>query len=366
MIGHVAGSPVILAPSWLVIAAFLTYLFVPTVRTAAPGLGTVGTIAAAAGFPVLLAVSVLLHEVGHGLTARRLGIPVTEYVVTLWGGHTQFDRDLPTPGASAAVSLAGPLTNGAISLVTWWASGLVTGLPAVLLAAAALTNGFVAVFNVLPGLPLDGGRLLESLVWAASGDRVRGTVAAGTAGRVIAVGVPLVALGLPLVRGGRPDVVTAIAVALVGAFLWTGASSALRTATLTRQADAVDLLALARPAVVLPAGAAVAALDAVPPGLAVVLVGVDGTPAALVEAGAASSVPPRLRSTTPAHAVAVPLAPSSVVVDRRGLPALRAMSVAQHAGPVAVLVDPASEPPTVLGVVPVAAVASAVERGRRT
>jgi len=94
VLGRIAGAPVILAPSWLVVAALLTWLFVPTVQSAVPGIGTLAAWLAAAGFPLLLAVSVFLHELGHGLTARSLGIPVTEYVITLWGGHTQFDREL--------------------------------------------------------------------------------------------------------------------------------------------------------------------------------------------------------------------------------------------------------------------------------
>lgn len=369
MIGHVAGSPVVLAPSWLLIAAVLTFLFVPTVRAAAPGLGTAATVVAAAGFPVLLAVSVLLHELGHGLTARGMGIPVTEYVVTLWGGHTQFDRDLPGPRTSAVVSLAGPLVNGALAVASWWAAGRVSGVAAVLLAASALANGFVAVFNLLPGLPLDGGRVLESIVWAATGDRVRGTLVAAGVGRGIAVGVPVVALGLPFLRGTRPGVVTVVVVALVGAFLWSGASTAARNARLARQAAGVDLLALAVPAIVLPVDATVASLDAAAratgPGRAIVLLAPDGTPAGLVEPGAVSAVPAALRLTTPARAVAVPLTPSSVVTERRGLPAVRAMSLAQHAGPAAVLVDPSREPPQVLGVVPVAAVARVMARGGR-
>lgn len=366
VLGRIAGSPVVLAPSWLLVAAFLTVIFLPTVRAGAPGLGTVATVAAAAGFPLLLALSVLLHELGHGLTARRLGIPVTEYVITLWGGHTQFDRELRSPGTSALVSVAGPVVNAVLAAVSWWAAGAADGVVALLLGASAIANGFVAAFNLLPGLPLDGGRVLEAAVWRVTGDRVRGTLAAGWVGRVLAVGVVVVGLGGPLLQGRQPTVVTAITVALVGAFLWTGASQTIRAATAKRAAEGIDLLALAGPAVAVPVEATLAGLDAtVPTGVAVVLVTADGRPVALVDPGAAASVPTPLRAGTGLAAVATPLAPATIVTDLRGVAAVRAMGAAQHAGPAAVLVDATRRPPRVLGVVLVARVAEALTRSGR-
>ena len=163
VLGYGAGAPVVLAPSGLVVAAFLTWIFLPTVRTAAPDLGSITTVAAAAAFPILLALSVLLHEIGHGLTGRRFGAPPTEYVITLWGGHTQFQRELPSPAVSALVAIAGPAANGGLGVLAWWVTGATSGVVGLLLWAAAIANGFVAVFNVLPGLPLDGGRALEAI-----------------------------------------------------------------------------------------------------------------------------------------------------------------------------------------------------------
>lgn len=367
LVGRIAGAPVYLAPSWLFIAALLTWVFLPPVRSAAPGLGTVATAAAAAAFPVLLALSVLLHEIGHGLTARRLGVPVTEYVITLWGGHTQFDREIHTPGASAAISVAGPAVNGVLALLSWWAASTAAGLPALLLGASAFANGFVAGFNLLPGLPLDGGRVLEAAIWKATGSRVRGAIAAAWAGRVIAVAFALVALGRPLLTGGRASIVTALTVVLVSGFIWAGASQALRQARTARAAGGVDLLALARPAVTAAEDAQLAAVEhALGRGLVVVLVAADGTPSAIVDPDAAASVPPAVREVTSVRAVATPVAPESVVGERFGLAAVRAMGVAQHAGRAAVLVDRGASPPGVLGVVLVSDVADALgPYGRR-
>lgn len=392
VLGRVGGAPVILAPSWLVVAGFLTWLFLPLVRSAAPALGTVATVAAAAIFPVLLAISVLLHELGHGLTARRLGVPVTEYVITLWGGHTQFDREMRGPAASAIVSAAGPVTNGVLAGLCWWgAEASEPGLAALLLGAGAIANGFVAGFNLLPGLPLDGGRILEAVVWKATGERARGTVAAGWVGRLLAVALVVVMIGRPLLAGSQADIVTAITVLLVSGFLWVGASQAIRAGRMTRQAGVVDLLTLARPVVVVPPDATLADVDArlartnaatadgrarltdagavtsdlrAPPstGAAVVLADADGRPVALLDETVAATVPPPLRPTTPVRAVSTAVAPESVVSDRRGVDAVRAMSRAQTAGRAAVLVDPATHPPRILGVVRVESVAQALGR----
>lgn len=365
-IGRIAGTPVLLAPSWLITAAILTWVFLPTVRAVAPGLGFLGAVAAAAALPVLLALSVLLHEVAHGVTARMLGIPVTEYVVTLWGGHTQFEQEMRTPGTSALVSGVGPLGNAVLAAAFWWASGAATGLPERLLLAGAFTNGFVAVFNLLPGLPLDGGRVLEALVWRVSGDRSRGTVVAAWTGRVLAVGVVLWWLGRPLLEGRRADLFTAVIALLVGSFLWFGATQALRSAQQARRAAGVDLLALARPAVAVPGTATLAdvaaALDS---GVVVVMVDHEGRPVAMADPAAAATVPAGLRARTGVEAVAVPVAPESVVTERRGVPAIRAMSIAQRAGPVAVLMDPRTRPASVVGAVEVASVAAALTRPGR-
>jgi Zn-dependent protease len=366
VVGHVAGTPVLLAPSWLVTAAFLTWLFLPTVRAVAPGLGLLPALAAATALPLLLAASVLVHEIGHGVTARLLGIPATEYVVTLLGGHTQFDREMRSPGASALVSAVGPLGNAALAALCWWGAQQTAGLIGHLLWAGAVTNGFVAVFNLLPGLPLDGGRVLEAAVWRATGERWRGTRAAGWVGRLLAVGVVVWWLGGPMLEGGRPSIVTAVIAVLVGGVLWFGASQAVRAAAEAHRAGAVDLLALARPAATASVDAVLAEIDgALAAGDAVVLLDQAGRPVALADPAAAAAVPNGLRSSTPVRAVAVPVAARSVVSEWHGVPAVRAVSSAQHAGPAAVLVDSQVEPPRVVGVVEVARVAEAMATAPR-
>ena len=106
-LGRVLGVPVRLAPSWFVVAIVIVVLFAPSVERSTD-LVAPATWGVAALFAVLLLASVLLHEIAHAATARALGLPVTEIVANLWGGHTQFSDESPSPGSTALVAVAGP------------------------------------------------------------------------------------------------------------------------------------------------------------------------------------------------------------------------------------------------------------------
>ncbi|MPV35718.1 site-2 protease family protein [Georgenia subflava] len=362
VIGRVGGVPVVLAPSWLLIAAVLVLLYYPVVSSYVPRAPTGTVVLTTLAFVVMLFVSVLVHELAHGLTAAPLGARAREYVVTFWGGHTAFDRELPGPGSSALVSIAGPAANAALAGLAWLVLETV-GLDRLditawlVLFAAVIANGIVAAFNLLPGLPLDGGRVLESLVWKITGDRARGTVVAAWGGRVVVIGVLLWFLVVPMLRGGRPDLTSVIWVVLLGSFLWAGASQALRGAGMQRAAAAVDLRSLAVPTVVLDATASLAAADTVLSGggAAVVLVHA-GRPVAMLDPSAVAAVPPEHRATTSLGSVARTLAPEQVVAPLTGPSAVAAVAKAQRHGPAVVLHDGVQ----VLGVVEVAAVARAM------
>ncbi|WP_127503575.1 site-2 protease family protein [Actinoplanes solisilvae] len=206
------------------------------------------------GFVVCLLGSVLLHELGHALTARRFKIGVRGITLELLGGYTEMDRDAPTPRVDALVSLAGP----AVSLVL---GGLATAafvvLPDRTMAGQiafqlAASNVLVAIFNVLPGLPLDGGRALRAGLWALLKDRNRATEAAGWAGRLIAFGTAMTAIWF--YRAGTLTLVGLLFVLLVVLTLWQGAGQSIRLARMTRRFPLVDLAALARPLLTVPAG----------------------------------------------------------------------------------------------------------------
>ena len=211
VIGRVAGAPVIVTRSWFLAAIVLTILFLPTVQGLAPHLGA-GAYLVAFVFVLLLFGSVFLHEAAHALVARARGQNVTELAITIWGGHTAYTGGLGRPLDGFLVAVVGPLTNLVLAGGFWVAfqASPVMNVPTLLLWAGAVSNAFVGVFNLLPGLPLDGGQILESLVWAVTGKRNRGTIAAGWVGRVVAVGVLLWALVVPLVVGARPDITTVL------------------------------------------------------------------------------------------------------------------------------------------------------------
>jgi Zn-dependent protease len=248
----VLGVPVRLAPSWFVIAVVVVVVFAPSVEQST-GLEAPATWVVAALFAVLLLVSVLLHEIAHAAAARMLGMPVSEIVANLWGGHTQFSDESPTPGSTALVAVVGPVANGALALAGWAALGLVSdGVARVLLVALLLTNGFVAVFNLVPGLPLDGGRVLEAAVWKVTGDRSKGTLSAGWCGRLVAVLLLLWMVGRPIVAGEQPQLTNVVWSVMIAALLWQGATAAIGVARLRRSAARVRLADLVQSAAALP------------------------------------------------------------------------------------------------------------------
>ena len=318
MIGHAVGAPIILAPSWLIAAVVLTLIFAPTVRARAENLGGLVYLVALA-FVVLLFASVLVHELAHGLMARARGQQPREFVLTLWGGHTAFGGTTPTPASSALIAVVGPIANlvlagGFLAI----AQGVdATSLVGLLIWSGCLTNAFVGLFNLIPGLPLDGGFLLEAAVWAATKNRHTGTVAAGWVGRAVAVGVFAWALALPVAQGRQPEIYDMVWAALIGAFLWSGASAAVRGGRTQKAVGQITVASVGRRAVgvghtesIAQAGAIAAAAGADE----VVIVSPDGRPAAYVDRNAAASVPADAAGTTPVTAVAVPL-PGGAVVD---------------------------------------------------
>lgn len=310
----------LLSPSWLLIAATITVLFAGA-TSRATGLAGPAVYAVAFVLAVLLAVSVLLHEAAHAVAARLFGLHVSEIVVDLWGGHTALGRPR-TPSASAVVSVVGPLANLLLAvlaeavrrLVLVPATGTLEAVASFLLLGTAVSNLLVGVFNLVPGLPLDGGRVLEAVVWKATGDQDTGGLVAGWSGRVVAVGLLAWVLLPPLLQGGRPSTATVVWVGLVALFLWRGASASVAASRFRRRAARVDLTAVTSAAAVAHEGASVADLDrAGSGGSDVVLVDAAGRPVAVVPAGSVAAVPLDLRATTPATALARVLPPVSVV-----------------------------------------------------
>lgn len=364
VVGRVAGAPVVLTRSWLLGAVVLTLVFAPTVGRFAPATGTTGVLVVAFAFVLLLFASVFLHEVAHALVARARGHRVTEVALTLWGGHTAYTGGAGRPLDGALVAVVGPLTNLALAAGLWAAFQLQPTLtiPALLLFAGAFSNAFVGLFNLVPGLPLDGGQVLEAVVWRVTGSRTRGTLAAGWVGRVVAVGVVVGALLWPLRTGDSPSLLTVAWAALIGAFLWSGAGEAIKGARRREELGLLTVRGLAVPALTVPADATVGSLPgalAARPGAVVVVVGADGAPRGWVDPAAAAGVPAEAASATSVEAVVVPFpAGSAVTADLEGPDLLS--TLARTAGGARVV--PVVEDGRVTGVLDVARVAAALRR----
>jgi Zn-dependent protease len=315
-LGKIAGIPVVLAYSWFAIAAFTVLVYGPVLAHNNPRLGVTAYFVAFA-YSVLLLISVLVHELAHALTARMYRWPTRKIVLNLWGGHTQFEEFTASPGRSVLVALAGPAANLALAAGGWLllTGGQLTGVADTLANIFVWANLLIGIFNVLPGLPLDGGRLVESAVWKVTGNREKGTIAAGWTGRIIVICIAVWFVALPLLSGNQPDTSLMLITVLVGGFLWMGASASIQQARYRSRLHLVDAAALAEPALGLPATATVADVQrystaGVP---AVVLYGPDERPAAVVDDAAAAQVPAALAPATPASAVAYPLAAGAYV-----------------------------------------------------
>jgi Zn-dependent protease len=271
-----------------------------------PGLG-INAYVIAFLYAVFLAVSVLIHEVAHALTARSFGWQAAEIVLTLWGGHTQFRTAHATPWKSLAVALAGPFANLVLAGLGHLLEIAVqpTGPGGLLLSVLVWANFLVAIFNLLPGLPLDGGRLVETIVWSITGSQTKGTIAAGWAGRIIVVGLVAYFFIVPLVTGQRLDLSMTIIVVVVCGFLWMGASQAIKYAGITTRVDGITAARLMEPAVGVPQDISLAQLDENYGSFSgsVFLISPQGQPIALVDANAAGQVPTPLRTTTPLASV---------------------------------------------------------------
>jgi Zn-dependent protease len=320
-LGRIAGVPVYLAYSWFLIAGFTVVVYGPTLQARQPHLGS-GAYLVAFAYAVLLLLSVLVHELAHALSARAFGWPSQKIVLNLWGGHTQFESFTASPGRSVVVALAGPAANLVLAGLAWVLVSAVelTGVADILTNIFLWANFLIGLFNVLPGLPLDGGRLVESAVWKATGSQEKGTIAAGWAGRLIVVGILFFGLALPWLRGDGLDLSFTLVMLLVAGFLWQGASASIRNAGFRSRLPGIVAGRLAVPAVGVPNFASVeqAVQAGAGQGTVVVLCAPDGKPQGVVDPAAIARVPDEARGVTPVTAVGYALAPGAYVPDTAG------------------------------------------------
>lgn len=317
-VGAPFGVPIYLAPSWFLVAAALTALFSTTVDRRVPELSTPGSYAVSLAFVLLLYGSVIVHELSHSVVALRLGLPVRRITVYLVGGVSELEREPKDAASEYLVAMAGPLVSLILAGLGTAAAAVMTPhtVPRLLVEEIALANGLVTVFNLLPGLPLDGGRVLRALVWRVSGDAESGSIAAAWSGRVLAVLVGTIPFLIASVSTDSANIVSLLWFSLLAAFLWSGATQALRIAQLRQRLPRLTLARLTRPSVPVtastPLSMALARLEQAQSG-SLVVVDADERPIAVVSESAVAATPPERRPWVPVAEVAVTLSPQRVL-----------------------------------------------------
>ncbi|KRF17176.1 peptidase M50 [Nocardioides sp. Soil797] len=245
-VGQIAGVDVLITMSWFFIAALIAVLMAPRVEAVEPGLGGWKYVAGFA-FAVVLYLSVLLHEASHALMAQHYGHQVSSITLHFLGGATMIEGEARRPREEFWIAVVGPLTSIAVGLLAiplWFITP--DGLLRMAVEGLAAANLIVGVMNLIPGLPLDGGRVLKSVVWGASGNVHRGTLAAGWGGRITAVAVLFWPLCMNSVLGVEPRFVDYVLSFVVALFLWTGATASMQSARLRRRLPSIVARNLAR------------------------------------------------------------------------------------------------------------------------
>ena len=231
-LGKVFGIEISIHVSWLLIVVLLTWSLAtswfPTLyKSWTPATYWIVSLLAV----LLLFASVLAHELAHSLVARRRGLPVKNITLYIFGGVSNIEQEPKSPGVEFQMSFVGPLTNLLIGGLSYLLLMVLRGGPSELVAilrTLAVLNLLLGIFNLVPAFPLDGGRVLRSIVWKISGNVRTATRVATIAGQVIAY--LLIFVGFYLVFGG--DIIDGVWFGLIGWFLLNGAQSANSQATL--------------------------------------------------------------------------------------------------------------------------------------
>lgn len=280
VLGRIGGTPIVVAPTSALLGLVLAGTWYPVVDSVLGDLGIATVLGVVLATVVGVALSVLLHELAHGLTGTLLGRRPTRYELYLWGGRTSFGAvGHWAPWKEVLTTLAGPATNALLWLmldrVFLHPVGAV-GSETLFVVALALAwvNLALAVFNILPALPLDGGHALAALVAQVTGRTALGQKVAAWGGVLVSVGVVWYWILEPLLlRGARPQALNLMIVVLV---LWSILGSSWRVLGLgsgARAAARLDLRRLCRPVAVVAASAPVAEVrQCLASGMAVVVV----------------------------------------------------------------------------------------------
>jgi Zn-dependent protease len=321
------GVPVYISPYWFLVAG----LFVVFYASSLPRLVHPEALryVVAAAFVILLYASVLVHELSHCVVARAFKLTVRRILLYPLGGFSEIEQEPPTPAKEFAVSVVGPLTSLALAACGFGLDAVLHpgGIPRVLIDQLILANLLVGVFNLLPGLPLDGGRILRAGVWKLTGRPGTATIAAAWAGRALAVLLVIV----PFLLGTKLSLTSSYGLwfAVIAVFMWISAGQAIRAAKVRDRLPSLQARMLARRAIAIPGNVPLAeAIRRADEAQARALVVVDheSTPIAIVNEGAVMATPPQRRPWIEVGSLARALEPGIVLsADLSGMDLIEAV-----------------------------------------
>jgi Zn-dependent protease len=316
-LGRLAGISVELNWTVLAIAALVTFTLAGGILPAtAPGYESGTYIAGGLIAAIGLLASILVHELGHAIVARRNNVEVDRISLWAFGGVAQLKGEAATPRAEFKIAGVGPAISLVLGGVLLAPAAILTGIGGAVIGWLASINIILGVFNLIPGAPLDGGRLLRAWIWHRHGDRARALKTASKAGRILGTGL----FGLGLVQfflGGAGGLWTAF----IGWFVRSAATAEGRYGDLQS-----DLATVRVRDIMTPAGAPLGEWLSVEAFIELhagedrkpyyLLAGADGTTTRLLSLRDLAAVPAAARSTTSVRNVARPIAELAAVQAR--------------------------------------------------
>lgn len=236
LIGRVRGIAIRVHWSWLIIFGLVSWnlqgsVLPDLVPGWSPGERWLAGFAAAAAF----FLSVLLHELAHAFVALHYGMGVPSITLFILGGVSNIDGEMRTAGQEFRIAIAGPATSIALGVVLAAAAWVLPRDAAEVVFYLSVVNFILGVFNLLPGFPLDGGRVLRSIVWATSGDLTKSTRVAARVGTSMAWG--MIAIGVIISLYSRSLI--GLWYVLIGLFLKSASESAYGQLILERALEGV-------------------------------------------------------------------------------------------------------------------------------
>ncbi|MEZ4616544.1 MAG: site-2 protease family protein [Caldilineaceae bacterium] len=321
-LGRILGIPIGLDFSWFLIFALITWSMATSYYpTAFHGWSPPLYWLTGAATAILLFVSVLLHELGHSVVALRYKIPVNRITLFIFGGVAEIAGEPPSAWSEFWIAIAGPIVSLLLALLFQLLQPLAPTLSPLLALAQYLAyiNFSLVLFNLIPGFPLDGGRVLRAIVWGATGNLHRATGIAGTIGRVIAY--IFIFVGIWQIVTG--NFINGIWIAFIGWFLESAASAEVQRQSLHEQlAGHTVAQAMTHEYAIVPAQTNLQQLvetDVLGQGKRCFMVGQAENPVGLLTLHQIREVPTAQRAQTRAEEIMLPLAKVRTVAPNTDL-----------------------------------------------